>query len=165
MDIDFNRIREMGDRPEPLVIEKIALEDGAWINVQHGPFQPLKIERDPQNNDVMTLWYTRTQDPLPEVTNLDVQIRLFLDYSVVQADVHSYLGSFRNDGLMWHAFLDRTQAYDRQRRENGVMIKEALSELSSMVDDLTTNGVDGLDKDEFIRRLLDSSEETGEENA
>ena len=80
MDIDFNRIREMGDRPEPLVIEKVALEDGTWINVQHGPFQPLKIERDPQNNDAFTLWYTCTQDPLPEITNLDVQIRLFLDY-------------------------------------------------------------------------------------
>lgn len=165
MDIDFNRLRDMNDRPEPLVIEKIILEDGAWLTVQYGPFAPLKIERDPQNNDVMTLWYTRTQDPLPDVTNLDVQIRLFLDYSVVQADVHSYIGSFSNDGLMWHAFLDRTQAYNRQRKENGVMIREALSELSTLVEDLTDNGVEGLDKDEFIRRLLDNSEETGEENA
>tara|TARA_R110000751_G_scaffold11126_1_gene39824 strand:- start:31 stop:528 length:498 start_codon:yes stop_codon:yes gene_type:complete len=165
MDIDFNRIREMSDRPEPLIIEKIALEDGAWLNVQSGPFLPLKIERDPQNSDIMTLWYTRTQDPLPEIAHLDVQIRLFLDYSVVRADVHSYVGSFLRDGLMWHAFLDRTQAYATQRKESTLVIKEALSELSSLVDELTADGVDGLDKDEFIRRLLDSSEETGEENA
>ena len=42
------------------------------------------------------------------------------------------------------------------------MIKEALSELSEIVEELTDNGVSGLDRDEFIRRLLDSSEETGE---
>ena len=162
MDIDFNRIREMSGRPEPLVIEKIALQDGAWINVEHGPFQPLKVERDPQNNNAVTLWYTRTQDPLPQVENLDVQIRLFLDGQAVRADVHSYLGSYIDDGLVWHAFLDRTVEYDKQRRENGAVIKEALSELSEIVEELTDNGVSGLDRDEFIRRLLDSSEETGE---
>lgn len=162
MDIDFNRIREMSGRPEPLVIEKIALQDGAWINVQHGPFQPLKVERDPQNNNAVTLWYTRTQDPLPQVENLDVQIRLFLDGQAVRADVHSYLGSYIDDGLVWHAVLDRTVEYDKQRRENGAVIKEALSELSEIVEELTDNGVSGLDRDEFIRRLLDSSEETGE---
>lgn len=165
MDINFNRLKEMSGRPEPLVIEKLALEDGAWINVQPGPFQPLKVELDPQNNNAVTLWYTRTQDPLPGIDNLDVQIRLFLDGQIVRADVHSYLGSCIDGDLVWHAFLDRTVEYDKQRRENGAVIKEALSELSSIVEELTDNDISGLDRDEFIRRLLDSTEETGEEHA
>jgi len=164
MDINFDRIKDLGATPPSVVIDKIVIQDGKAMELQIGPFQPIRLDHDKTNNDAMTLWYTRhAGDEKVEIVN--VRIRLFLDGHTVTPQVHHYVGSFWDEGLLWHTFLDRTEQFNDERREIGLAIRKALDEIGGVVDQVAGDIQDGVDHDEFIRRLLSYTDEESEENA
>jgi len=78
MDINFDSIKDLGATPPSVVIDKVVIQDGKAMELQIGPFQPIKLDHDKTNNDAMTLWYTRCAGD-EKVETINVRIRLFLD--------------------------------------------------------------------------------------
>jgi hypothetical protein len=89
---------------------------------------------------------------------------LFLDGNTVTPQLHHYVGSFWDEGLLWHTFLDRTEQFNDERREIGQAIRKALDEIGGVVDQVAGDIQSGVDHDEFIRRLLSYTDEESEEN-
>ena len=164
MDINFDHIKDLGATPPSVIIDKVVVKDGAPMELQVGPFSPIRLDHDQANNNAMTLWYTRHVGD-EKLETIDVFMRLFLDGHTITPQLHHYVGSFWDDGLLWHTFLDRTEHFNDERREIGQAIRKALDEIGGVVDKVTGDVQEGVDRDEFIKRLLNYTDEEGEENA
>ena len=164
MEINFDHIKDLGATPPSVIIDKVVVKDGAPMELQVGPFSPIRLDHDQTNNNVMTLWYTRHVGD-EKTETIDVFIRLFLDGHPITPQLHHYVGSFWDDGLLWHTFLDRTEHFNNERMEIGQAIRQALDEIGGVVDKVTGDVQEGVDRDEFIKRLLNYTDEESEENA
>ena len=164
MEINFDHIKDLGATPPSVIIDKVVVKDGAPMKLQVGPFSPIRLDHDQTNNNVMTLWYTRHVGD-EKLETIDVFMRLFLDGHPITPQLHHYVGSFWDDGLLWHTFLDRTEHFNNERMEIGQAIRQALDEIGGVVDKVTGDVQEGVDRDEFIKRLLNYTDEESEENA
>jgi len=160
---NFEELSEHVNNPLKHVITKVEILDGAEIDLYEGSFHPLHISPDPNNNDVVTLWYTTSisKDGSP----LTVQLRWFLEGQATTPNLHHYVGSCLVNGDIWFLFLDRTRA----AREANVEMRDALRSASENINKFVTEILDTADtdrdmsKEDFIRRLFDSIEnEEGE---
>ena len=152
----FEEMRDAVKNPEQHQIVKIEVLDGAEITLYEGSFHPLHIGPDPQNQDLITFWYTR--DVKASGEPLVVQLRWFMEGQNITPKLHHYVGSCAVNGDVWFLYLDRT----RRAREENAEIRDALRTASKDINKFVTEILESADEDpdmskeDFLRRLFDS---------
>ena len=133
----LENFKNLGEDPIKLEIAKIAITDGMPFDFQGmAAFNVIKVDRDYGNGDKPTLWYTRYVGNPSVVDNLEsvqIQIRIFTEGTFIEPIKHHHVGSFWDDTLLWHVYLDRTENYNQERREVLEGLREAMEEMNERV--------------------------------
>jgi hypothetical protein len=133
----LENFKNLGEDPTKLEITKIAITDGMPFDFQGmAAFNVIKVDRDYGNGNKPTLWYTRyTGDPsvVENLESVQIQIRMFTEGTLIEPIKHHHVGSFWDDTLLWHVYLDRTENYNQERREVLEGLREAMEEMNERV--------------------------------
>ena len=155
----LDHFKNMGQDPIKLEIAKVQLVDGMQFEFQgSAAFNVIKVDRDYGNGDAPTLWYTRyTGDPdiVENLLSMTVQIRLFVEGTFIEPIKHHHIGSFWDDTLLWHVYLDRTEHFDAERREAMEILREAITEINNRVDKVLDESEDVLGEGRIPTDLLE----------
>tara|TARA_Y100000310_G_scaffold62398_1_gene57730 strand:- start:2133 stop:2639 length:507 start_codon:yes stop_codon:yes gene_type:complete len=157
MKFEFEHLRDaMGDPKEKLEIVKTLVEDGATLTVGLASFGFMWLGPDPDNNDLPTMWYTKPTKILGEDDpTMEVRLRKFLTGQVVVPKLHHHVASYWDDGLLWHVYLDRTEAHETERREMGEALREVTQDIAQFVRDHVDAQDEDVEPDDFINKLLE----------
>ena len=140
MDIDFDALKRMANQPPiDLTITKMHIVDGAEIKVWPPVFTAATVALDPDNNNRPTLWYQNPSDAMWDSLQQAgegtvVHLRLFATGYKVDPEVHSHVGSYWDDGFLWHVYLDRTVSYKKEKEAKAQIVREAITELKEVAD-------------------------------
>ena len=140
MDIDFDALKRMANQPPiALTIAKMTIIDGAEIRVWPPVFAAAHVAHDPDNNDRPTLWYQDPTDAMWEALAKSgegtvVHLRLFATGYNIDPEVHSHVGSYWDDGFLWHVYLDRTVSYQQEKEAKAKVVRETIAELNKVAD-------------------------------
>ena len=158
----FEEMRDAVKNPEQHEIAKIEVIDGAEIALHEGSFHPLHIGPDPQNQDLITFWYTCAVKPNSEP--MVVQLRWFLEGQNVTPRLHHYVGSCAINGDVWFLFLDRTRRANQENAEMRDALRTASQDINKFVTEILETADEDRDmsKEDFLRRLFDSIEHNEE---
>ena len=133
----LENFKNLGEDPIKLQISKTVIEDGMPFEFQGmAAFNVIKIDRDYGNGDKPTLWYTRYVGNPDIVDNLEtimIKIRVFTEGTFIEPIKHHHIGSFWDDTLLWHVYLDRTENFDQERREELEALRSAMEEMNKRV--------------------------------
>ena len=133
----LENFKNLGEEPTSLQIAKIAITDGMLFEFQGmAAFNVIKVDRDYGNGNKPTLWYTRYVGNPSEVENLEsiqIQIRVFREGTFITPIKHHHIGSFWDETMLWHVYLDRTESYNQERREVLEGLREAMEEMNNRV--------------------------------
>jgi hypothetical protein len=172
MNIEFENLKDaLGDPKDKLEIVKVVVEDGALIYVGLASFGLQWIGPDPDNNDLPTIWYTKASnlgdtDADGNTNFMQVRLRKFLTGQIVVPKLHHHVGSYWGDGLLWHVYLDRSEAYEAERREMGQALREVTQDIAQFVRDHLDNKEDStVEPDDFIQKLLEDINNMEEGNS
>ena len=152
--MDFDELREAVKEPAYNAIVKVELFDGVEIDLYEGSFQPLAIAPDPENNNTVTLWYTRAVDLNQPTTT--VQIRLFMEGQATTPRLHHYVGYYKFDRGIRFVYLDRTRDHRIQQAEMRSVLRQATGDISRFVEEFLSTADENpdMDKNDFLRNLL-----------
>ena len=133
----LENFKNLGQDPVKLEITKVEITDGMPFEFQGmAAFNVIKVDRDYGNGDAPTLWYTRYNGDPSLVENLEsmqIQIRMFVEGTMIDPLKHHHIGSFWDDTLLWHVYLDRTESFNEERRELLEGLREAMTEMNHRV--------------------------------
>ena len=167
MNIEFENLRDALSEPKnQLEIVKTVVEDGAPITVAMASFSCHWIGPDLDNNDVPTIWHTRhTNLGDIDTVSMEVRLRKFLTGQIIVPKLHHHIGSYWGEGVLWHVYLDRSEAHEAERREMGEALREVTNDISQFIRDHVDNSDNStMEPDDFIRKILDeiNNNEEGE---
>ena len=160
--MEFENLRDaLSDPKDKLEIIKTVVEDGAPITVAMASFSCHWIGPDPENNGLTTMWHTRHANlGDDDVASMDVRIRTFVTGQIIVPKLHHHIGSYWGDGVLWHVYLDRSEAHEAERRQMGEALREVTKDISQFIRDHVDNPDNPsfqstIESDDFIRKILD----------